>query len=294
MRRTAAAAALVVVLACAGCEGGAASPGESPPAMADTAASSSALRTGPPVPPVPGIAAEVVEYRSDRAVGGRVSVAVTDTGEEPFSVTAVALDSPGFTPLPAVPATASFVPGRRFDLRTPYGAPVCDTAAEPAAARLTVERPGGVVAEVRVPLAAEVLRGIHARLCAAVAVERVVDVAVVDLAADGDAVTGRLVLARSDDDAEAVTVTRVQGNVLYDADAQLPLDLAVGDPEASTGIVFTTARCDPHALAETQQPYLMLLGVRVADGAETVLDLPLDDAQRELLHELTDRVCTPA
>ncbi|MGY1740802.1 MULTISPECIES: hypothetical protein [unclassified Blastococcus] len=291
MRRT---AALLLALACAACgsDGAAAPEGAMSPATS-SATSSAALRSGPPVPPVPGIAAEVVENRTDRAAGGQVQVKVSDTGDEPFSVTAVALDSPGFAPLPAVPVTASFVPGRRIDLPTPYGEPVCDTAAEPAAARLTVVRPGGAVEELRVPLAAEVLAGIHARLCAVAAVSALITVTVADLAPDGETVTGRLVLTRAGDDDAAVTAARVEGNVLYAADADLPLELAAGEREVSAGITFRTARCDPHALAETKQPYLMPLEV-VVDGGEPVsLDLPLDEAQRGQLRDLTDRVCTP-
>ena len=297
MRRT---AALLLVLACAACGGDPSSPVSSAassgtPASSGSSTSSSAppLRTGPPVPPVDGIAAEAVENRTDRAAGGQVQVQVADIGEEPFSVTSVAIDSPGFAPLPAVPVTASFVPGRRIDLPTPYGEPVCDTAAEPAAARLGVVRPGGAAEELRVPLAAEVLAGIHARLCAAGSVREIVDVVVADLVPDGDVLTGRLLLTRTGSGDVPVTAVRVEGNVLYTAEAELPLELAAGESGGEAALTMGTARCDPHALAETKQPYLMPLVVTVDGGEEVPLDLPLDEAQRGQLRDLTDRVCTP-
>ncbi|WP_324274621.1 hypothetical protein [Blastococcus brunescens] len=59
-------------------------------------------------------------------------------------MTAVALDSPGFTAVPPTTVTAEFPPGRVIDLPTPYGTPVCDARPQPAAARLTVVRAGGV------------------------------------------------------------------------------------------------------------------------------------------------------
>jgi hypothetical protein len=223
-----------------------------------------------------------------------VQVKVGDTGEEPFAVTSVAIDSPGFAPLPAVPVTASFAPGRRIDLPTPYGEPVCDTAVAPAAARLTVVRPSGAVEELRVPLDAEVLTLVHGRLCASIRVGEVVTVQVVHLVEQPESVTGRLVLTRAGDDDRPVTATRVEGNVLYFADAPLPLELTAGQHEASAELTFTTARCDPHALADVKQPYLMPLSVSVDGGAEVPVDLPLDDAQRELLRLLTVRVCTPS
>jgi hypothetical protein len=245
------------------------------------------------VPPVAGIAAEVVENRTDRAAGGQVQVKVTDTGDAPFAVAAVAIDSPGFAPLPAVPVTASFVPGRRIDLPAPYGEPVCDAAAEPAAVLLTVVRPGGAAEQLRVPLQAQVLTGIHARLCSVRAVEQVVTVGVADLVAGSESLTGRLVLTRADGDDRPVTATRVEGNVLYSAEAELPLELSAGEDEASAELVLRTARCDPHALADAKQPYLMPLSVSVAGADEVPVDLPLDDAQREMLRLLTDRVCVP-
>ncbi|WP_157944008.1 hypothetical protein [Blastococcus atacamensis] len=57
--------------------------------------------------------------RTDEAVGGRFQVRVTDTGEAPFTVSAVALDAPGFAPVPETPVTAAFVPGRVIDLPVP-------------------------------------------------------------------------------------------------------------------------------------------------------------------------------
>jgi hypothetical protein len=272
-----------VLLACAAC--GSAVP---PPVPAP---SSAVARAGPPVPAVEGIAAEAVENRTDRAAGGQLQVKVSDTGEEPFSVTSVAIDSPGFEPLSAVPVTAVLVPGRRVDLPTPHGEPVCDTAAEPAAARLTVVRPGGAVEEVRVPMDAGALTGIHERLCAVETVTGLVRVTVVDLTPSAQAVTGRLVVTPVGPPGAVVTVVRVEGNVLYDADADLPLEV---DGEVSTALTFTTARCDPHARAETKQPYLIPLVATVGDGPEVVLDLPLDDVQRDLLRQLTDRTCVPA
>src|SRR6476469_6315780 len=72
------------------------------------------------VPAVPGIAAEAVRLRTDEAVGGQVQVRITDTGDAPFTVTSVALDSAGFAALPATKVTAEYAPGRVIDLPTPF------------------------------------------------------------------------------------------------------------------------------------------------------------------------------
>ncbi|MGY1609604.1 MULTISPECIES: hypothetical protein [unclassified Geodermatophilus] len=286
MRRTAAGLALLL---CAGC--GAAPAVSSAPSSTAASSSSTALSSGPPVPPVAGIEAVAVQLRTDEAVGGQVQVRVTDTGSEPFTVTSVAIDSPGFAPLPDRAVTAAFVPGRTIDLPTPFGEPVCDRAAEPAAARLTVVRPDGRSEVLRVPLAAEDLTRIHAETCAARAVLAVAGVTVTGLALEGETVTGSLQLTRGGDDDRAVTLTRLEGNVLYDVDADLPVTLTEGEPGREVGLTFTTARCDAHALAETKQPHLFLLGVQVDGEDEVTVDLPLDQAQRDVLFALTESAC---
>jgi hypothetical protein len=284
MRRT---ATLLAVLLCAAC-GSAESSASAP---SSTSPSSSA--PAPAVPAVPGIEAEAVQLRTDEAIGGQVQVRVTDTGTEPFTVTSVAIDSPGFAPLPDRAVSAAFAPGRTIDLPAPYGEAVCDRAAEPAVARLTVVRPDGRAEALRVPLAAEVLGRIHGEGCAVRAVLAVADVTVGALAADGDAVTGTLTLTRAGDDDRPVTVTRLQGNVLYHAVAttDLPRTLEAGESTLEVGLEFTMARCDAHALAEAKQPHLFLLGLQVGDDDEVPADLPLDQAQRDELAALVDRAC---
>ncbi|MEX5720739.1 hypothetical protein [Geodermatophilus maliterrae] len=243
------------------------------------------------MPAVPGIEAEVRQWRTDEAVGGQVQVTVTDTGAEPFTVTAVAIDSAGFAPLPDRQVDVAFTPGRTFDLPTQYGAAVCDRAAEPAAVRLTVVRPDGRSEQLLVPLAAEVLTRIHAEACAVQAVLAVVDVTVTGLALDGEAAVGSVVLTRAGDDDRPVEVARLGGNVLYDATADVPATLAAGESRLELPVEFTVASCDPHVLAEIKQPYVFPMAVRVGDDDQVPVDLPLDPPQREVLAALVDRVC---
>ena len=279
MRRTALALVAGLIAGCA------ASPAAAP--------SPSPSSSSPALPPVPGMAAEVVLLRTDEAIGGQVQVRITDTGDEPFAVTSVALDSPGFAAVPPTTLRAEFAPGRVIDLPTPYGEPVCSAAPVPAAADVTVERPDGAVEQARVPLAAEVLERIHEEQCAALAVLEVVAIEVTGLREEGDALSGELTLTRREGD-DPVTVTRVDRSVLIDPTADgLPLELAE-EESVSTPVTFTTATCDPHVLSETKKPYVFPLAVRVGEGGDVSLDLPLDEAARGLLAALVQRVCTPA
>jgi hypothetical protein len=271
----------VLTAGCAGSGGAAAGP----------SSTSSSPVASPTIPAVPGIEAEAVRLRTDEAVGGQVQVRITDTGDDPFTVTSVALDSPGFTPEAPRETSAEFAPGRTIDLPVPYGDPRCEVPAEPAAARLTVVRPDGTDEDLRVPLAAAIMTRIHEEECAVLALAEVVTVAVVGLEDGDEDVTGEIRLTRRGGE-EPVTVDRVGRSVLIDVEAaELPAAMAAGEDALSTPVVFTSASCEPHVLAETKKPYVFPLEVTVGDDEPVVLDLPVDDDLRARLAALVDRVC---
>lgn len=273
MRRTALALGLVLIAACG-------APVERNPSTASPSAAA---------PPVPGITAEAVQLRTDAAVGGQVHVRISAT--QAFTVTSLALASPGFTPLPDDTLTAVFAPGRVIDLPAPYGEPVCSADPLPAVARLGVVRPGGGTEVVDAPLDAEVLGRIHEAECAVRALAEVVDVAVTGLREDGDAVTGELVLTRRRDG--DVSVVRINRSVLMDVGVDgLPLELD-GDRTTAT-VSFTPATCDAHVLSESKQPYRFPLSVATGEEEPVAMDLPLDDGDRELLAALVRRICADA
>jgi hypothetical protein len=279
--------ALVAVLVTAGCATSSADP-------AATSSSPPPTSAAPTIPAVPGIEAEAVRQRTDEALGDQVQVRITDTGDEPFTVTSVALDSPGFEPVPPRVHTTAFTPGQVIDLPTKFGDPVCDVPAEPAAAKLTVVRPDGTSEDLRVPLSAEILTRIHTEECAVLALEEVVTVDVVDLSQTPDSVTGSLRLTRHSGEGP-ITVVRVGRSVIIDVTGpELPAEMAGDEDEFTTPVEFTSATCDPHALAETKKPYVFPLEVQAGDEDSVILDLPVDDATRAALVALVDRVCLPA
>lgn len=281
----------VAGLLVAGCAGGTAAPSASPSASLSPGPSPSA---GPSLPAVPGMAAEAVRLRTDEAVGGQLQVRVTDTGTTPFTVTSVTIESPRFGPLPATALTADFAPGRTIDLTTPYGPVVCAAAPEPAAARLTVVRPGGVAEEVRVPLDGGMLARVHREECAVEALLEVVGVDVTELAPtpDGSGLAGAVVLTRRTGD-EPVEVTALARNVLLEPslEEELPARLAAGEDELRLPVTFGVVTCSAHVLAEVKQPFVFPLSVVVGEAEPVPVDLPLDDAQKGALRALVDRVC---
>jgi hypothetical protein len=281
-------AAVAVLLAVAGCspgaDGGATA---AAPAVAPSPESSPAIRES--ADPVPGMTAEAVQLRTDAAAGGRIQVRIS--ASDSFTVTSVALDSPGFDPLPPSEVTAAFVPGRVIDLRTPFGRARCDASPEPASARLTVVRPGAEAEDVKVSLAAAVLVRIHADECAEQALAEGVTLRVVDLRDDGGGgLAGSLELVRRSE-TRNVRVTALRRSVLMAVEVPLPLTLAADAPRAAATLRFSPATCEPHVLAETKQPFLFPLTVEVGDGEPVTTDLPVTDDLRTQLQALVQRTC---
>ncbi|TFV53413.1 hypothetical protein [Blastococcus sp. TF02A-35] len=272
MRR---AALLVGALLLAGCAG---RPGDAP-APADAGAA---------LPTVPGVEAEAVLLRTDEAAGDRFQVRVT--AGAPFTVTAVALEVPGFAPLPAAAVTAELVPGRVVDLPVTYGGVDCSVTPGAAAVRLTVRRPDGAVDEPLVPLQGDVPARVHAEECAAVRLAAAVEVAVTGLRPAEDSVSGRLALRRLAG-GEPVTVVRIGRSVLVEVWADLPLRMGVRDDAADVPVTFRPATCEPHVLAETKQPYVFPVELLQGEEAPVVVDLPVDDDLRAALADLVRRVC---
>ena len=274
---------VVGVLALAGCGSSGPSSSSAPPT---TTAEVAVL------PEVPGIEAEGVQLRTDEAVGGQFQVRITNSGTAPFTVTSVQLDSPGFVPLPAEPHSTAYRPGQTIDLTTPYGEVDCSAGADPVGARVTVLRPDGATEELVLPLSGDDVLRIHDLACEAQALLAVVGITVQDLADSGRVMTGDVVLDRRSGD-DPIEVTRLGASIVLDplpAD-QIPVTLPAGEDELRIPVTFDAARCDPHALAETKQPFNFPMLVTVGDAEPVPIALPLDDGQKERLQELLSRVC---
>ena len=143
--------------------------------------------------------------------------------------------------------------------------------------------------QVRVPLAGPVLADVHAEQCAVEAVTSTAPVSVQGLVAADDTVTGEVVLTRAAGSGP-VEVTGLQRSVVLEPVLSAPLPATLEDGELRLPVTFRPATCEPHALAETKQPFLFPLLVSVGEGAPVAVPLPLDDAQRGLLQDLLGRV----
>ncbi|MCO7222282.1 hypothetical protein [Klenkia sp. PcliD-1-E] len=245
-------------------------------------------------PEVPGISGEVVRLRTDEALGGQVQVRLTDTGDVPVTVTAVALVSDAFAEQPPSEQTARYAPGRTIDLPVPFGAVDCAADVHPLGARVQLDRGAGPE-EVVVPLAGDAMDLVAAEQCAAQRLAEHVAVTVDGFTEggsgeDGDDVRGTVVLTRVDEGGEVRVEALGRSVLLEPVVPGLPATLGTDEQELSLPFTVGPASCDPHVLAETKKPFVFPLTV-VAAGETAVVDLPLSDAQRGRLQALVDRVC---
>ena len=161
----------------------------------------------------------------------------------------------------------------------------------PAVAELTVGRPDGTVEQLEVPAAGDVLELIHSQECAVLAVAEVVDIAVTDLHEEGDTLAGSLTLTRRTGD-DPVTASRVERSVLIagrrgaaPGDGRRRGDRSRARWRSSRRTASRTCS------SETKKPFVFPLSVTVGDGDEVPVNLPLDQAARDQLTALVQRVC---
>ena len=262
IRRSAAALALVWLTAACG---------DTTPDPGASAPSSTSAPTTTVPGPVDGIVATVDVNRLfalERAHG----LGLQNVGDEVRTVVAVGLESPLYGDAPLDDREVVLRPGaRRLVMPAPYGPPRCD--GDPEATFTAVVRLDDG-AELRIPAAqphARTLARLHAKECAAAAVQGSVELRADDWVRDGDSAGGTLSLVAVRPGVEA-EVTELAGNVIFSLQtvhgATLRLD--EGDEDADVEVVVRAERCDQHALAEVKRPFVFGAWVALG-GAEPAL-----------------------
>lgn len=295
------ASALAVFVAGCGSDGVADGPGSSISSAASSSNPSAASSSAPAdLVVVEGITASAYRNRTDIVIGHQFQIQVTNVGAEPFTVTAVALDSAGFAPLPPAVKQSAFRAGTVTDLQTPYGEVVCGPEVDPlpAYAALDVLHTDGTTAQLRVPMGGrsdDVIR-MHFEGCAEQTIADEVTVTLEDLVVgelDGlPTVTGTLRVQRGAS-TESVAVTDMRGSVVLQVRprSDLPATLAAGEDRLEVPVSFRQATCDPHYIADTKQPVLFPLWLSF-DGEEQVYTtIPVTAESSALLIGFLGDVC---
>ncbi|MGI8531885.1 MAG: hypothetical protein ACR2KN_02680 [Geodermatophilaceae bacterium] len=305
MPKTRCTLALTVLVLVGGCSRGSAEPtatGATASPVAPTATTASSWAAPSYGPAVPGVTALAYRARIDYATTGQFQIRVHNTGPEPFTVSGVTLDSPGFQRLAATPKQSEFQPGALIDLRSTYGTAICGDgiSPEPAYALLDVLRPDGRSEQLRVPLPSDnnTIPGIHAERCRAQAIAAAVTVTLVDLAVEQQngaaTVSGSLRLHRAGSTASIAVVDMLGSVVLQvrpDAGTDLPVELAASDTDLAVPIRIRQATCDPHYLAEVKTPFQFPLWLSFDGGDKQYSEIPVTTQQKDFLQGYLGDVC---
>lgn len=286
------AGAAVLSLTGAGCGAGAPEREAPPPAVAVAE-------------PEPELEVALLQYRLDQELR-RIQVAVTNRGDAPVTVRAVALAAPGYADLPPTPKDSRIAAGGRVDLPVVLGEARCadgtTQSAGQAVVTARVQAEGGAEREVEValPQPDETLDRLLTRECAQLALARAMSVTFAPTwtpaPVDGHrTLLGALVVERQES-AEALTVAGTAGNVIFSMhpldEARSPLlVLAPGEDRAEIPIEITASRCDPHALADSKRTFFLPLWAAVGEGEELSTFITMDEPARVVLEELIQTGC---
>lgn len=257
---------------------------------------------------VPTLSAVAFRLREDEAVGGRFQVKVTNSGDRPVQVRAVALDSPVLANGPPTSRDTVLRPDGRVDLPVRHGAAVCEPGAEASdvTAVLTLVHDGSQRL-VRLPLGATeesraVLARIHDESCTAQRVAAVLSATITvgepGTDAAGLVLPGTVVLERTGagGDASAVTATAVGGSVLYGLTAPLgtlPATLPPGQARLELPVLVRSTRCSGHVLGEAKKPYEIGVWLRLDAADEQWVQVATTPAVRSALRAYLDQACGP-
>ena len=236
--------------------------------LALTGCSTPAEPTAEKPPSTDGYAVKVMQYRPDE-VNRVLVVKVGNTSEDGVvAVDGLEVVAPGFDGVGEVDVTANISPDRQFDLRIPYGEPVCagDDPTGDVVVRLGVPD-SDAVREFVSPPGSEVLAKVREQECMvsnALAASPLRWSTVWRRIGAGDrlVVEGTLQVgpvARG----QRLEITGLDGSVLFTPRIEgLPVRLAAGESR-NVAVRIAPQRCDPHAMADGSKGFEFNARVRL-------------------------------
>lgn len=253
----------------------------------------------PVAAPAAALTVEVKQYRADIAPR-RLSVSVGNPGGEPVVVTGLELLPAGFEPLDRASVDVEVPPGRRTDVKVPYGTARCEAVPqEPDRVRLDVRDPAGQAhsLELEVPVGNGLMERLRRRECAEVELRSAAGLRLApQLTRVGLELRGPLLLERQDDDAQ-VTVVEPGGNILFTIRPPVPsVPLGVLEPgqeRLELPMAITATRCDGHALAESKRSYVFAFFTSLDGGEPHLTTVTAAKPLQRQLDRLALDTCRP-
>jgi hypothetical protein len=244
--------------------------------------------------------ASVAQFRFDEGTRN-LKAGVTNDSDHDIRVSAARISWDGFA-FPTVPIPDDAVhPGQTAAFTIAYGAARCSRppATDPVLVAVVDGR------TTRLPLRVEdpgLLDRLHAKACAAQVLDRAASVHLrlathTERLRGEEYLPGRLVIRHRPGATERVRLVDLGGSVLLDlvpraGRGALPGELAPDAEVLTFPVLMGSAhRCDPHALGQSSQTFLISAYVRLGSGPVERVVLPLSTAERGRLTGILDRDC---
>jgi hypothetical protein len=229
----------------------------------------------------------------------RIQVSFTFAATEPVAITALAVRSGWFEPLPPERRTSILHPGRTVDVQVDLGTPVCDRESDaPPAVELELQIGETPRRRARLPLPSEFLADFRDRACRLERLGQAVEVGFGPPGpAEGTRVASELVLRRRAGDAP-IRVDQIRGSVVFQLllpEGASTAVAALGKDEQLTRIpvAFVASRCDPHGASQSQKTFRFPAWVAVGDDPPVYVELEPDDGLRAALQSAI-QICLDA
>ena len=248
--------------------------------------------------------ATLIQWRADTDTN-RIDVQLTNRSYVSVRVETVHIVWPGV----AAAATSEnggtdYDPGRTIDIKADYGDTVCDDRAS-REVKVEVTLADGNVLLLPVDRAGSAsLRHLAAADCDLKAITAVANIELSSTftqapGGGGDRLLGTVTVTRTarsrQADRSRLSVEGFLGSVLLDLSYagkdELPLWLEPGDASIRVPVAITPARCDSHALGESQQTFLFGVGVGVEGSEPRLVTVVPGAVAKRQASALVERVC---
>lgn len=247
--------------------------------------------------------ATLIQWRGDTDTN-RIDVQLTNRSDVVVGVETVHIVWPGVTgAATSGNGGTDYDPGRTIDIKTDYGDTVCDnrasravkvevTLADGSALLLPVDRAGSAS-----------LRHLAAADCDLKAITAVADIELSPTftrePGSGDRLLGTVTVTRKPQLREAgpsrLSVEGFLGSVLlelsYAGKDELPLWLEPNDDSIRVPVAIAPARCDSHALGESQQTFLFGVGVGIEGSEPRLVTVVPGAVVKRQASALVERLC---
>jgi hypothetical protein len=252
-----------------------------------------------PRTPVPRLDASVTQFRPDEGTH-TLRAGLTNVGTRTVTVSSAGIDWPGLPAAPVPVPDGTLEPGASAAFSLQYGAPDCGP--DPGTRPRMVVVADGVTS--RLPLTVEdpqLLERLRAHECAQQRLDATADISLTFAdhleRLDGEEMLpGQVVVRRRPGASTPLRVVGLGDSVLLRLRARDGAALPVRLPGDRTLLRIPVAagsahRCDPHALSQSSQSFLLSVYVRLAgEPAQRVLTIP-DERSKALLTGAIRRDC---